>query len=397
MAIKTMTFSVSGLEARIHLDRLRENIALVRSRIPDHVRLMGVVKCDGYGHGIVTVSRVLTACGVSDLVTANVEEGPALRAAGISGTILVLSDPLHPRLQDALDHDLTLTVGDVDFAARLLSHPTRSHETFKVHVKVDTGLTRFGLPMSRVEEVMSLLARSPNIRVDGIYSHLCGTFQDDEESNAFTRRQVDTFNLLLDRLERAGLLPPLVHLGSSTGLLGFPRELCSGHFNALRIGTLFYGFMERPNRWSPQPVPIAELTTSILQVRDVPSGTYIGYGRRYRMPRDGRVAVLQVGFHQGLHGDLPGTLSPLVHGRPAALIGRPTMSQTLLDVSHVPEAQAGSRVLLAGQDINMQRVAGNMGRGTWELLLPLLRNSRKEYLEEERPCAGRKKSPSLPS
>jgi alanine racemase len=367
--------------ACIHLERLRKNVSLVHGRVPGHVRIMGVVKCDAYGHGAVPVSETMIEAGVRELVVSNIAEGLALRKAGISCPVLVLSDPLHPCLQDALDHDLNITVSDAGFAGKIINFPTRHGQTFHVHVKIDTGLARFGLTPDQAPEVIAGLSRSKHIKVVGIYSHLACTFKDDIKSNSFTRLQIKVFNSVLSRLESLRLLPPVIHFGSSTGLLGFQKELCSGWFNALRIGTLFYGFTERSHDWDELPTPAAEVTTRILQVRDVKAGSYVGYHLASRMPHAGRTAVISGGLYHGLHGDSSLMPACMVHGRMAPVIGKLSMAQCIIDVSNIPEAKAGSKVLLAGQKINMHRLALSIGRGTWELFLPLLSNAYKTYID----------------
>lgn len=371
--------SCPDLTAIIHLDRLRSNVAVVRARVPAHVQLLGVVKCDAYGHGAIPVARALKQCAVDQFVVGSVMEGVALRLAGISGPILVLSDPLHPDLQDAVTHELTLTVADDEFAARLDRLRVRPGRVVAVHLKVDTGLSRFGVDPARAGQVLADLAKMPHVRVEGVYSHLSSTFHDDAASNAFTLGQINTFALVCDHLEELGLLPPLVHLGSSTGLLGFPDELCSGRFNALRVGTLFYGFLERPNAWTDRPRPIAELTTRIMQVREVRAGDHVGYHRAHRMAHEGRIAVIHGGLAQGLHGDLAWNYHPLVRGRPAMLICKPALAQSLLDVSHTSRVKSGDEVLLAGEALNMRALGQTLGRSTWELLAPMLQAARKIY------------------
>ncbi len=376
-----MPHSVScpDLTAIIHLDRLRSNVAMVRARIPTHVQLLAVVKCDAYGHGAIPIARALKQCGVDHLVVGSITEGIALRQAGLTGPILALSDPLHLDLQDAVTHDLTLTVADEEFVARLARLRVRPGQVVTTHLKVDTGLFRFGVDPDRAGPVMADLAKMPHVQVEGVYSHLSSTFHDDPASNAFTRCQIRIFEMLCEYLEERGLLPPLVHLGSSTGLLGFPEELCSGRFNALRVGTLFYGFQERANAWADSPRPIAELTTRILQVRPVQADTCVGYHRAHRMAQDGRIAVIQGGYTQGLHGDLAGNFQPLVQGRPAMLIGKPALAQSLLDVSHAPRVKPGDEVLLAGEAVNMRTIGQALDRSTWELLTPMLQAARKIY------------------
>lgn len=367
------------LAARIDLETLNNNIALVQSHVPDDIRIMGVVKCNAYGHGLFQTSKTMVESGVDYLVVSGLTEGINLRKSGIDCPVLALNDPLYLHLEHALKYNLSLTVADSEFALRLAAYNPDITQKFRVHIKVDTGLGRFGLSPEQVEEVMAMLDQTPHIQVDGIYSHLACTFQSDARSNAFTTNQIQTFDRLLDRLEKSNLMPDMVHLGSSTGLLGFPDQICSCRLNALRIGTLFYGYAERLHGWETEPTPIAQVSARIIQVRDVPQTSYVGYHCSHQMKKDGRIAVMQCGFDQGLHGVLPGKLLPLVHGRECPLIGKPALAQSMLDVSDVPEAAPGNEVILAGPGINLYQAAQSAGKGIWEVLLPLLKNAEKTY------------------
>lgn len=379
---------MTHLAARIDLNTLKNNIALVRSHVPDDIRIMGVVKCNAYGHGLFQTSKIMAESGVDCLVVSGLTEGINLRESGIDCPVLALNDPLYPHLEHALKYNLSLTVADSEFAVRLADHKPEISRSFRVHIKVDTGLGRFGLNPHQVEEVMAMLDQIPHIQVEGIYSHLACTFQSDPKSNAFTTNQIQIFNRLLDRLEKSNLIPDTVHLGSSTGLLGFPDKVCSGRLNALRIGTLFYGYAERLNGWEKEPIPMAKVSSRIIQVRDMPSNSYVGYHCSHQMKKEGRIAVMHCGFNQGLHAALPGKLLPLVHGRTSSLIGKPALAQSMLDVSDVPEAAPGSEVILAGPGINLYQAAQSAGKGIWEVLLPLLKNAEKTYTYGGKvPCA----------
>lgn len=367
------------LAAQIDLNTLKKNIDLVRRHVPDTIKIMGVVKCNAYGHGLFQTSKAMTESGIDCLIVSGLTEGRNLRKSGINCRILALNDPLYPHLEHALKYNLSLTVADSEFALRLAAYNPDITERFRVHIKVDTGLGRFGLNPEQVEEVMVMLDQTPHIQVDGIYSHLACTFQNDTKSNAFTTSQIQTFHRLLDRLEKSNLMPDMVHLGSSTGLLGFPDQICSCRLNALRIGTLFYGYAERMHGWETEPTPIARISARIIQVRSVLQKSCVGYHCSHQMKKDGRIAVMQSGFDQGLHGVLPGKLFPEVHGRKCPLVGRPALAQSMLDVSDVPGAAPGSEVILAGPGINLYQAAQSAGKGIWEVLLPLLKNAEKNY------------------
>ncbi|TYT75923.1 alanine racemase [Desulfobotulus mexicanus] len=370
---------MTPLAALINLETLKKNITLVRSHVPDNIKIMGVVKCNAYGHGLSQISGTMAEAGLDYLVVSGLDEGISLRKSGINCPVLALNDPLYPNLSHALEYDLSLTVADSDFALKLASYKPDTAQKFRVHIKVDTGLGRFGLNPDKVEEVMAILNRLPHIKVDGIYSHLACSFQDDARSKAFTEKQFRIFDDLLDRLEESNLMPDMVHLGSSTGLLGFPDRVSSGRLNALRIGTLFYGYAERMHQWEIEPTPIARISSRIIQIRDVPQHACIGYHASHQMQNDGRIAVIHCGFDQGLHSLLPGKLLPAVHGRKCPLIGRPALAQSMLDVSDVSEAVSGSEVILAGPDINLFQAARSADKGIWEVLLPLLKNAEKTY------------------
>ncbi|TWI68911.1 alanine racemase [Desulfobotulus alkaliphilus] len=370
---------MTPLAARINLETLKKNIALVRSHLPDTIKIMGVVKCNAYGHGLSQISKIMAEAGLHSLVVSGLDEGISLRKSGINCPVLALNDPLYPSPSHALEYDLSLTVADADFALKLAAHKPDPDQKFRVHIKVDTGLGRFGFSPDQAEEIMNTLDRIPHIQVDGIYSHLACSFQDDARSNAFTEKQFRIFDDLLDRLEDSNLMPDMVHLGSSTGLLGFPDRVCSGRLNALRIGTLFYGYAERVHEWEREPTPIAHISTRIIQIRDVQQNACIGYHGSHQMQNDGRVAVIHCGFDQGLHSLLPGKLLPAVHGIKCPLIGRPALTQSMLDVSDVSEAVPGNKVILAGPDINLFQAARSADRGIWEVLLPLLKNAEKTY------------------
>ena len=377
----TVISSSCRLPACIHLDRLRQNVTLVKSRVPGHIRIMGVVKCDAYGHGLIPISRTLRQSGVEDLVVSGVSEGIVLRRSGIDCTILALTDPVYPCLQDILDHRLTITIADPGYADTLISYLMRKSEIFRVHVKIDTGLGRFGLSPDQVIGIMKKLNATPHIQVDGVYTHLARTFHNDAKSNAFTQKQIALFESILDRLEDAGLLPPVIHLGSSTGLLGFPGMICSGRLNALRIGSLFFGYTERDHEWEERPMPVAEVSTQILQVRDVTPGSNVGYHDFHRITQSGQVAVIHGGYDHGMHGDMETILNPVVNGAVARLIGKPSMANSLIDISGIPGVAVRDKVLLAGKDTDLSALAKGIGRGTWEILLPLLTNARKTYMD----------------
>ena len=365
--------------AHIFLNRVRENAALVRERVPPGFKIIGVVKSDAYGHGAAPIARTLFECGTESLAVSDMAEALALREDGVYFPTLVLGDVAHEEIADAVRHCLTLSLSDMQRAEILNAEAVRQEKIAHIHINADTGMGRFGFEPRDVLPAFQRISSFSNVHVEGIFSHLSTTFLTDPDANTYTRNQIKAFDSICKELARAGLLPKTVHLGSSTGLIGFPESVCGGFCNAIRVGTLFLGYAERPCDWKTLPRPAAEVRTQILAIKDKPAGRGIGYDRRFVTFQPTRLAILPVGYGDGLHRDLAGKGHVLVEGQPAPIIGKLTLGQTLVDVTHLPSATEGSEVLLAGPSLDPCRQGQTVGRGTWEILLPLLKASRIDY------------------
>jgi len=370
----------SNLVAEIYLGRLRENIKLVLEHVPVGVQVMGVVKADGYGHGAAQIARVLTECGISYLAVSDVDEALALRAAGLKSPILLLADTSFERLEDVVSYELTAAVSDLGFA-EVLSHAAgHLGRRARVHLNVDTGMGRFGMEPGRVLDALKKLQELPNIIVEGIFSHLSTTYRDDPESDRYNAQQVKIFTNLLTDVDKAGWLPKMVHIGNSPAFLAFPQLVASGYYNTLRIGTLFFGYEERLCDWDCDPVPIAEVGTKILTLRDLPAGRSISYDQMFHTQRDSRIAVLPIGYSHGLHRDLSNCGEVLVNGKRAPIVGKICLAQTMIDVTGIEGIKSGTQVTLVGRDLSACEEGRKIDRETWELLLPLLYRSEHRYI-----------------
>jgi len=237
-----------------------------------------------------------------------------------------------------------------------------------------------GMEPGCVLDALKKLQELPNIIVEGIFSHLSITYRDDPESDRYNAQQVKIFKDLLTDIDKAGLLPKMVHVGNSPALLAFPQSVTSGYYNALRIGTLFFGYEERLCDWDRDPVPIAEVWTKILTVRDLPAGRSISYDQMFRTQRDSRIAVLPVGYPHGLHRDLSNCGEVLVNGKRAPIVGKICLAQTMIDVTGIEGIKSGTQVTLVGRDLSACEEGRKIDRETWELLLPLLYRSEHRYI-----------------
>ena len=367
------------IKADIYRDRIKRNIGVVLAHIPETVRVIGVVKSEGYGHGASELARILCDSGIDYLAVSDLQEGLDLGKEYSKAPILVLGEIGEHHIAEAVMNDLTLTLSSLETVEKLSRIAGALETTARVHVKVDTGMGRFGMTPETVLPALETLKRIPFVHTEGIFSHLSTTFCNDEKSDAFTLRQLGIFDAICRDADRKGLLPDMVHIGSSTSLIGFPDHVLSGTCNAIRIGTLFFGYAERPCNWRRHVQPAAEISTKVHMIRDLPSGHAVGYANTFVTNRETRLAILPIGYGHGFHRDLGNAGEVLISGVRAPIVGKPSLGQIMVDITDLPEVKVGDRVVLAGMEISAFEEGKKIGRGTWELLLPLLKHCRNEY------------------
>ena len=353
------------------------NARAIQKALGSGCRMMAVLKADGYGHGAVAMARALAREGIRDYAVACLSEGIALRRKGIRGTILILgytppeAAPLLGRWR------LTQTVADEAHGLAL----SRQGVKVEVHLALDTGMHRLGLP-AEDREAIARMYRLPHLRIRGVFSHLCVSDSPAPEDQAFTQRQLERFYGAVERLRQDGLDPGQVHIQASYGIWNLPPQPCT----LARAGILLYGVGsdETPTVRDLELRPVLSLRTRVASVRTVPAGEGAGYGLAFRARRDTRLAVLTVGYGDGLPRELSqrgGRV--LIAGRSCPMVGRMCMDQLLVDVTDVPQAVPGAVATLVGRDgeeqIPLEELAGNCGTLTNELLsqlsprLPLVR------------------------
>lgn len=370
----TKAGTLAMAEARVDLARLERNIAIVKEKLAGRARLLFVVKADAYGHGAVPIARKAEAAGVEALGVANLQEALELRWGGVELPILILglSHPHHlPLLAELAELDIAITITGLDFARALDREAHKRGTRLKVQVKVDTGLGRIGL---RPEEVLSFfrsLRQFKHLEVEGVFSHLSVAASPRLEDRAYTLAQIARFNEVLGRLDRAGLLPPLRHISNSAGLSGYFEEVTSGYFNLVRPGILLYGYPEVEAGWTEGIRPIMALRTWVVAVRAVPKGACIGYGRSFRATRPSRIAVIPVGYADGLDVRLSnlGEVAFPGRGERAPIVGRISMDQTTIDVTDLRGVAVGEEVELFGEHLPATELAERAGLPCVEAIL----------------------------
>ena len=355
------TWRETDLNAACH------NAQVLQSALPAGCRLMAVVKADAYGHGAVPLSLALQKEGVGAFAVACLSEGIALRRGGVRGTILILGytppeeAPLLRRFR------LHQTVADFSHAKALSARGV----PLLVHLALDTGMHRLGVPAEDKESLLSLF-RLPNLQVEGVFSHLCTADGPSPQDAAFARRQLARFEDAVQCIRDAGFSPGAVHLQASAGIWTLPPR--PGYAYA-RAGIALYGVQSSPS-CVPYPLPlqpVLSLRARVASVRTIAAGERAGYSLAFQARRDTWLAVVTLGYADGL----PACLSlrggqVLLRGQRCPMVGRMCMDQLLVDVTAVPQAAAGDTVTLIGRDgggeIRAEEVAEACGILTNELL-----------------------------
>lgn len=351
----------------ISMPHLRHNAQALRGLLPAGCELMAVVKANAYGHGDVEVARQLSRTGVRAFAVATVDEGVGLRKRGVKGEILVLGYSVPERAGDIARYRLTQTVVDGEHAESLNARRQR----IRVHIKVDTGMHRLGASGGDAGQIARIY-RCGYLQVDGIFTHLSVADSRSPEDEAFTKEQIGKFDRLVDELDALGMKPRKIHIQSSYGVLNYPGLRC----DYARIGIALYGVLSVPGAPTKQPAPlrpVLELKARVALVRTVAAGESVGYGRQFVAQRETRIAVLPVGYADGLPKELAcGKGEALLHGARVPIIGRICMDQLMLDVTALPEVKPGDIAVLIGGDgtecLTAEQVAAAAGTITNELL-----------------------------
>jgi alanine racemase len=354
----------------VDLEAIASNLRQVRRIVGDAVKVMIVLKADGYGHGAARIARTAINNGAHMLGVACLSEGMTLRRRGIREPILVLGYTPAWQAREAVLTDITTTVFDLDTVRAFSRAAGEVGRTARVHVKVDTGMGRLGL---LPDEVLSFLEKAlalPHIEVEGLFTHFSVA---DEADKTYTHRQLDRFKSLLDRARCAEIHIPLVHAANSAALLTVPEA----RFDMVRLGIALYGLA--PSQKTPLPDgfrPALSFKTRIAQVKTLPAGSCVSYGNTYLTQGEETIAVIPVGYADGFRRAPSNWGHVLVKGQRAPIVGRVCMDQTMIDVTHIPDVRQGDQVVLIGsqgdQVITVEEVASRLGTINYEVISEIL-------------------------
>lgn len=341
--------------AEIDLSALCSNLAWIRGRIGPRVKLCAVVKADAYGHGLPQIAAALMQSGTDLFGVANLSEALALRSVGDGWPILLLGASLPEEVEPIVSHRLTPTLSSLAEARAFDREADRQKKILPVHVKVDTGMGRLGFWHEDAVEPIVRVARLRHLKIEGIWSHFASAGVEEE----FSRQQLTAFERVRAELARRGIRIPLRHTANSAALL-FLQEAT---LDLVRPGFLIYGIVPRKAATTAASLrPAMSLKSRVVFLKTIPRGRSLSYGGMFVAPRAMRVATVAAGYGDGYHRALSGRAQVLVGGKRCAVLGRITMDQILVDVTHVPQVKIGDEVVLFGrqgrEEITAQEVAG---------------------------------------
>lgn len=324
-----------GTRAEVDLSALSHNYQSMRAMVPEHVKIAGIVKANAYGHDLVSIAKKLEQLGVDYLGVANIFEAKSLRNHGIECPILVMGKTFEEDYDLAVKQDITLTIFDLEDARKLNLNASYDNKVAKIHLKFDSGFNRLGY--KEISKVISDVLEIKNyefVEIEGLFTHLAlKNVEADEE-------QFEKFDELLKKLKELQVNIPIKHACDSIGAVAYPGK----HYNMVRLGAILYGYCSRKTAFELKPV--MSFKTNISQIKFLDIGEGVGYDYLFVAKRKTTLAVLPVGYADGLPRNLSNAGFVVINGQKAPIIGLLCMDQCMVDVTELPSLNVGDEAIL---------------------------------------------------
>lgn len=364
-----MDYKLNRAWAEINLDSIAHNIREIRRITNKNAEIMGVVKADAYGHGVMEVTKTLLNNGATRLAVSMLDEAIQLRRNGIKVPILILgyTDPI--RATEIIENDVTQSVFSHELAQALSDEAVKQGKKVKIHIKIDTGMSRIGfLPgYSAVKNVIEI-NHLPNIIIEGLFTHFATA---DEKDREYTLSQFERFMSICSELQRIGIHIPVKHCANSAGIIEYPEM----HLDMVRPGIILYGMYpsEDVDKTKIDLKPAMTLKANVILVKEVEKNTSISYGRIFTTEANSRIATIPIGYADGYSRMLSNKGKVLIHGRYAPVVGKICMDQCMVDVTNLNHnVEVGDEVVLIGAQgdnlITVEGVAQSIGMINYELV-----------------------------
>ena len=369
--------------SEINLSAIEENYKALRVRLGNGTRFLGVVKADAYGHGAVKVAELLTRLGCEYVGVATLDEAIELRAGGITLPILILGYTQPELAGILLEHNLTQTVFDFNTAETASDFAVKAGAKIKTHIKIDSGMGRLGFRAKTEAEIKSILQTMtlPGLDLEGVFTHFAVS---EDASDSFTETQLGLFKSLVTRLEtESGNAFKIKHCANSGAVIN-----CRGaYFDMVRPGIALYG--HNPG-CADCDIPLKSamsLKTRIIQIKELEAGDTVSYGRMFTARKETKIAVLPIGYADGLFRALSGETDMLLRGRRVRQIGRICMDLSVIDITDIPDARLGDIVTVFGDDggetVSAQELAKICGTLSYEILCGVSKRVPRIYIRDD--------------
>lgn len=365
---------------RVDLDAIAHNVQAIRQHINPEQLFFAVVKANAYGHGAIPVSRVALENGADQLAVGRVDEAIELRRAGIQARLLVLSYTMPREAAAIVEHDITPAIMTMAAARALSARAEAAGRVARVHIKIDTGMGRYGLLPDEVLPFMRQVESLPSLDVEGIFTHFA-VADEGENAQPFTGGQFDRFGEVLTVLKEAGYTFKVRHAANSAATLEWPAT----HLDAVRAGVAMYGLYPSGQVARTIPLkPALSLHSHVARVRTLPPRSTVGYGRTFTAEHPTQVVLVPVGYGDGYHRMLSNRGSVLINGQRAPIAGRVSMDQMSVDATGIDVQQDDEVVLLGsqgGETITAEEIARHAGTINYEVVTSLTRRVPRVYVQ----------------
>lgn len=364
--------------AKIDLDAILHNVNEVKKRIENNVKVMAIIKADGYGHGAAVLGDFLEN-EVDYYGVATIEEAMELREYGIKLPILILGYTSPSQYVELVENNITQTVYNMEMAEEMSKAGVICGEKAKIHIAVDTGMTRIGFQadeagISAIEEISVL----PCLTLEGIFTHFACA---DEVDKSYSKIQIERYDKFIGALEQKAINIPIKHMCNSAGIIEFDHH----RFDMVRSGIITYGLYpsEDVNKNAIKLKPALEWKTHVVNVKTVNAGYGVSYGKTYITKRKTKIATLSIGYADGYPRALSSRARVLIHGKYAPIIGRICMDQMMIDVTHIDNVEIEDEVTLVGQDgnnvISVEELANMAGSFNYEFVCGIGNRVTRKY------------------
>jgi alanine racemase len=370
---------ISPNKITIDLGALAHNLGEVRGCIGPDTKIMGIVKSDGYGHGMVQVSKTLVKNGVYGLGVSFIREALFLREKGISTPLVILCGiRTEEEALAVVDNGLTPVVFDLDAALKLDKAASKRGIKLKIHVKIDTGMGRLGFDCREAVSFIKRINEYSSLEIEALMSHLSSA---DEEDTAFTKGQIEKFRAVVNEAGKMGMGLRLNHLANSAGTVRYPDS----HFDMVRPGIMLYGGLPSPGLRSHIKLrPVMGLKCHVLQIREFEHNTPVSYGRRYYTDGNRKIAIVSAGYADGIPRALSNKGKVIINGAFAPIRGNLCMNMLACDITGINNVNPGDECVIMGtvgkNFITGDDIAGLCNTISYEIYLSFGKSLEREYI-----------------